>query len=127
VAALDAGTLPEGLGTTAGERGTALSGGRLQRLAIARAVVARPRVLVLDEALGRLDAAAAGTVRERLTRLRVPPIIIEITHRADMIADETPAAVVDRGRGVERGTARGLRARGTAFARLELRSDRGFR
>jgi ABC-type multidrug transport system fused ATPase/permease subunit len=112
--------LPNGLASQVRERGLNLSGGQLQRLTLARALVARPEVLVLDEALSQLDAATARLVRERLARW-TDLTIIEITHRADLVRDDTPTVVLDAGRVVESGRAGDLRARGGAFVRLEAR------
>lgn len=117
--------LPNGLASQIRERGLNLSGGQLQRLTLARALVARPEVLVLDEALSQLDAATARLVRERLARDRAGLTVIEITHRADLVGDDTPTAVLDAGRVVEFGRAGDLRARGGAFVRLEARETPG--
>ncbi|MFT3876719.1 MAG: ABC transporter ATP-binding protein [Propioniciclava sp.] len=114
-------SLPQGLDTPTRERGTSVSGGQLQRLALARALVAQPRILVLDEALSQLDAAGAALVRERLRALLGPLTVIEITHRADLIPDDAPVLVLDDARLVETGRAGDLRAAGEAFARLEAR------
>lgn len=103
------------------ERGHSVSGGQLQRLALARALVARPDVLVLDEALSQLDADTARTVRSRLAAHRPGLTVVEVTHRADLVADETPVLVLDGGRLVEEGTAGALRAAGGMFVRLEAR------
>ncbi len=111
--------LPNGLASQVRERGLNLSGGQLQRLTLARALAARPEVLVLDEALSQLDAATACLVRERLARDRAGLTVIEITHRADLVGDDTPTAVLDAGRVVEFGRAGDLRARGGVFVRLE--------
>lgn len=114
--------LPHGLATPVSERGLNLSGGQLQRLVLARALLAAPDVLVLDEALSQLDAATAGEVRANLARHRSGLTTIEITHRADLIPDESMVVVVDAGRVVERGLAGDLRAAGGAFPRLEARA-----
>ncbi|MEA5117676.1 MAG: ABC transporter ATP-binding protein, partial [Propionicimonas sp.] len=121
VAGFDVDALPDGLATVIAERGLNLSGGQLQRLAIARALVAAPDILVLDEALSQLDAGTAHLVRDRLAHHRVGLTTIEITHRADLIPDQTPTVVLDAGRVVEQGTAGDLRAADGAFRRLEAR------
>jgi ABC-type bacteriocin/lantibiotic exporter with double-glycine peptidase domain len=125
VAALDdwlAG-LPEGLGARIGERGSTLSGGQLQRIALARALVARPSVLVLDEALSQLDGPTARVVRDRLAALPGPMTVIEVTHRVDLLGDDTFVAVLDGGRLVASGRAATLRDGDEAFALLEARLD----
>lgn len=114
--------LPEGLDTAVSERGQSLSGGQLQRIALARALLADPEVLVLDEALSQLDAATAAAVRSNLAARRAGLTTIEITHRADLIPDGTNVLVLDAGRVVEQGTAGDLRAAGGAFPQLEARA-----
>lgn len=118
-------SLPRGLASEVRERGLNVSGGQLQRLALARALVARPEVLVLDEALSQLDASTARTVRRRLATTCAGLTIIEITHRADLIDDATETVVLDRGRVVEHGPAGELRSRPGAFTRLEARESGG--
>lgn len=125
VAALDdwlAG-LPEGLGARIGERGSTLSGGQLQRIALARTLIARPSVLVLDEALSQLDGPTARVVRDRLAALPGPMTVIEVTHRVDLLDDDTFVAVLDAGRLVSSGPAAALRDGDEAFALLEARLD----
>lgn len=114
--------LPEGIRTRIGGR-SGVSGGQLQRLALARAIVASPRVLVLDEALSQLDETTADRVRQRIARLDPPLTVIEITHRADRIPGSASVTVIDRGGLVETGTADALRAQGSAFSRLEARTS----
>nr|WP_300151020.1 ABC transporter ATP-binding protein [Propionicimonas sp.] len=114
-------SLPDGLATAVRERGLNLSGGQLQRLALARALVAAPEVLILDEALSQLDAPTARAVHRRLSRHRAGLTVIEITHRADLVADDVPTVVLDAGRVLEHGPAAELRASGGAFTRLEAR------
>ena len=115
-------SLPDGLATPVSERGLSVSGGQLQRLALARALVAAPEILVLDEALSQLDAATATAVRRNLAEHRAGLTTIEITHRADLIPDQAFVLVLDAGRVVEQGTAADLRAAGGAFVRLEARA-----
>ncbi|MGB4777923.1 amino acid ABC transporter ATP-binding/permease protein [Microbacterium sp.] len=115
-------TLPEGTATRVDARGVSVSGGQLQRLAIARALIAEPAVLVLDEALSQLDADTAGAVRQRLAAHRSGVTVVEITHRADLVPDEAPVLVLDGGRVVQHGTAGTLRDAGGALSRLEARN-----
>ncbi len=115
-------SLPDGLETPVSERGLNVSGGQLQRIALARTLVAAPEILVLDEALSQLDAATAATVRRNLAAHRAGLTTIEITHRADLIPDDTFVVVLDAGRVVEQGTAGDLRAAAGAFTRLEARA-----
>lgn len=114
--------LPDGMETVLRERGTEVSGGQRQRLALARALVAGPEVLVLDEALSQLDAATAATVRSRLIEHHPGLTIVEITHRADLVPDDSAVVVLDAGRVVETGLAGELRAAGGAFGRIEARA-----
>jgi len=115
-------TLPRGLGTPMPARGAGLSGGQLQRLALARALVARPDVLILDEALSQLDGATAARVRSRLQARHAGLTVIEITHRVDLVPDDAPVVVLDAGRVVQSGRAGDLRAAPGAFTRLESRA-----
>jgi ABC-type multidrug transport system fused ATPase/permease subunit len=117
--------LPEGLETKMQGRGLTVSGGQLQRLAIARALVGEPEVLVLDEALSQLDATTARTVRQRLAESRPELTVIEITHRADLLPDDTEVVVMDSGRLVEHGPAGELRRADGPFTRVEARNTPG--
>jgi len=112
-------SLPKGLETPVAERGLGVSGGQLQRLALARALVADPGVLILDEALSQLDADTAVLVRTRLAARAGGLTIVEITHRADLIGDEAPVVVLDAGRLAQSGRAGDLRAAEGPFTRLE--------
>lgn len=114
--------LPDGLDTAVSERGLNVSGGQLQRIALARTLLAVPEVLVLDEALSQLDATTAAAVRRNLAVHRAGLTTIEITHRADLIPDDTFVVVLDGGRLVEQGSAGDLRAAGGAFVHLEARA-----
>ncbi|MEX0371457.1 MAG: peptidase domain-containing ABC transporter [Tateyamaria sp.] len=79
--------LPKGLDTPVGERGSALSGGQRQRIAVARALVGRPRVLILDEPTSALDAGAQARMVEELQALKSDTTLIIITHSPDMFTD----------------------------------------
>ena len=73
--------LPQGYGSSVGERGAALSGGQRQRIAIARAILSRPRMLILDEATSALDYLTERTVCENLRRELSGDTVFFITHR----------------------------------------------
>jgi ATP-binding cassette subfamily B protein len=110
--------MPEGLKTVVGERGRALSAGERQRLAIARAFLADPAVLVLDEATGALDPATEAEVVEGYEAVMRGRTTVVITHRLAMAQRASRVIVLDSGRIAEDGTPAELLARGGAFARL---------
>jgi len=89
--------LPEGLDTVVGERGSLLSGGERQRLAIARALLRRPRLLVLDEATNAIDAASEAALLDRLAALDPRPTIVMISHRAESMACCDQVITIERG------------------------------
>lgn len=113
-------SLPERLASPIAERGLDVSGGQLQRLAVARALVAGPQILVLDEALSQLDAETARVVRERVAARGLT--VVELTHRADLVPGPANVVVLDAGEVVESGRAADLRAAGGAFTQLEARN-----
>lgn len=114
-------TLPDGLQTVVGERGMMLSGGQRQRLAIARALVRNPRILVLDEATSALDTVSERQVQTALNDAVKGRTVLIIAHRLSTIRNADHIVVLDRGRVVEQGSWSDLEARGGAFASL-LRS-----
>ena len=89
--------LSEGLDSMVGERGIALSGGERQRLAIARALLRRPRLLVLDEATNAIDAASEAALLDRLAALDPRPTIVMISHRAESMACCDQVITIERG------------------------------
>jgi ABC-type multidrug transport system fused ATPase/permease subunit len=97
-------TLPDGLDTVVGERGYRLSGGERQRLTIARLLLARPRVVILDEATAHLDSESEAAVQEALAEALAGRTAIVIAHRLSTIRAADQIAVVEHGRIVERGT-----------------------
>lgn len=97
--------LPNGLATSAGERGRALSAGERQRVAIARAFLADPAVLILDEATGALDPATEATVAAGYENVMRGRTTIIITHRLELARRADRVIVLDGGRIVETGTA----------------------
>jgi ATP-binding cassette, subfamily B, bacterial len=111
-------SLPEGYDTVVGERGYRFSGGEKQRLAIARAVLRDPAVLVLDEATSSLDVETERLVQDALDDLSQGRTSIVIAHRLSTVRDADLILVLDRGRIVERGTHADLVALGGRYAAL---------
>lgn len=110
--------LPEGMRTIVGERGRGLSAGERQRLAVARAFIADPAVLVLDEATGALDPATEAEVVEGYEAVMRGRTTVVITHRLAMAQRATRVLVLEGGRIVEEGAPAELLGRGGAFAKL---------
>jgi ATP-binding cassette, subfamily B, bacterial len=113
--------LPDGYDTQVGERGALLAAGERQLVAFARAWIADPALLILDEATSNLDAASESRITDALQRLRSGRTTIIIAHRLTTIAQADQIAVVEDGRIVEAGTPAELRARGGRFAGLFAR------
>jgi ABC-type multidrug transport system fused ATPase/permease subunit len=95
--------LPQGYDTRLGERGHRLSGGERQRIAIARALLRDPPILILDEATAHLDAASEQLVQEALARLFVDRTVLVIAHRLSTVRRADRIIVLERGRIVEEG------------------------
>ena len=114
-------SLPEGYDTVVGERGYRFSGGEKQRIAIARAMLRNPPILVLDEATSALDTQTERAVQEALDRLVEGRTTIAIAHRLSTVRDADQIVVLDRGRVVELGTYDELIAQGGRFATLAAR------
>ncbi|HEY9344963.1 MAG TPA: ABC transporter ATP-binding protein [Inquilinus sp.] len=114
-------TLPEGLDSPVGERGTALSGGQRQRVAIARAFLKNASVLILDEATSHLDTVNEQAVRRALDRLQADRTTIVIAHRLSTVRGADLIVVLDEGRVAETGTHAALLARGGLYAQLVSR------
>ncbi len=108
----------EGYATVVGERGVKLSGGQRQRIAIARAILADPRILVLDEATSSLDSQSEALIRDGLTALRSGRTTFVIAHRLSTIISADQILVLDQGRIVERGTHAELRWAGGLYQSL---------
>ena len=95
---------PNGYDTVVGERGVKLSGGQRQRIAIARALLANPRVLILDEATSSLDSESEALIQEGLNHLRAGRTTFVIAHRLSTIRSADQILVVEAGEILERGT-----------------------
>jgi ATP-binding cassette subfamily B protein/subfamily B ATP-binding cassette protein MsbA len=111
-------SLEKGYDTIIGERGVRLSGGQKQRLAIARALLADPRVLILDEATSNLDSESEGLIQRSLAALLRGRTSFVIAHRLSTIRHAHQIVVLDHGRIIERGTHDQLLAAGGRYAEL---------
>jgi ATP-binding cassette subfamily B protein len=111
-------SLPDGYDTIVGERGYRFSGGEKQRLAIARAVLRDPPVLVLDEATSALDTQTEQAVQQAIDAASAGRTTITIAHRLSTVRDADEIIVLDHGEIAERGTHAELLARGGRYAAL---------
>ena len=110
--------LPDRFETTVGERGYRLSGGERQRLAIARVILANPRILLLDEATSSLDTLSERMIQQALARLRKGRTTVAIAHRLSTVIAADQILVMENGRISDRGTNEELLARSTLYRRL---------
>jgi ATP-binding cassette, subfamily B, bacterial MsbA len=110
--------LPKGLDTLIGDRGVMLSGGQRQRLAISRALLKNPEILILDEATSALDTVSESLVQQALDELSRERTTLVIAHRLSTIQKAHQIAVMDKGKIVELGTHNELLKKGGHYSRL---------
>ncbi|MFN0054301.1 MAG: ABC transporter ATP-binding protein [Planctomycetales bacterium] len=110
--------LPDGLQTVIGERGVRLSGGQRQRLAIARAILADPRLLILDEATSNLDTESERLIQQSLGKLMQGRTCFVIAHRLSTIAAADRIVVIEQGRITQTGTHAELMAEGGKYRNM---------
>jgi ABC-type multidrug transport system fused ATPase/permease subunit len=113
--------LPDGYDTEIGERGVKLSGGQKQRLALARAILADPRILILDEATSSVDAEAEFLIQQALERVLENRTALIIAHRLSTIRNADKIIVLDRGRIAETGSHEKLMLNGGIYHQLYQR------
>jgi ATP-binding cassette subfamily B protein len=111
-------TLPDGYATVVGERGYRMSGGEKQRLAIARVLLKRPAIVILDEATAHLDSENEAHIQDALATALAGRTSIVIAHRLSTVAAADQILVLDRGQIVERGRHEELLAAGGLYQEL---------
>lgn len=116
-------TFPDGLETRVGERGVTLSGGQKQRTAIARALIRRPPILVLDDALSAVDTRTEAAILGHLRQHMGERTVVIVSHRLSAVQEADQILVLDAGRIVERGTHDDLVAAGGAYAAMARRQQ----
>ena len=112
--------MPDGINTELGENGMSMSGGQRQRLAIARALVRNPKIIILDEATSALDVISERAVQEALDNLIKGRTVLIVAHRLSTIRKANKVVVMKDGKCVEHGSQEELMKRGGEFSKLKL-------
>ena len=115
--------LPDGYETMVGERGLKLSGGEKQRVAIARTILKRPRILVFDEATSALDTHTEREIQAALRKVSADRTTLVIAHRLSTVVDADEIIVLEQGRVAERGRHDELLARGGLYEAMWRRQQ----
>ena len=110
--------MPDGYDTLVGERGIRLSGGQKQRIAIARAILRRSPIIVLDEATASVDVETEQQIRAAIGGIAGKRTIVAIAHRLSTVRSADQILVIENGRVTERGTHDELIALGGTYARM---------
>ncbi|MGF1642806.1 MAG: ABCB family ABC transporter ATP-binding protein/permease [Thiotrichales bacterium] len=111
-------SLPQGYDTLVGERGLKLSGGEKQRVAIARVILKRPRIVIFDEATSSLDTRSEQNILTALARVAQGTTTLVIAHRLSTVVDADEILVMDQGQIVQRGSHAALLTQGGLYAHL---------
>lgn len=111
----DVNEFSDGLGTLTGEKGVSLSGGQKQRLAIARAVLSNPQILILDDAMSAVDANTEQNIINNLIKIREDKTTIIIAHRISQVQNCDQIIVLDEGKIVDQGNHQSLMSRDTWY------------
>ena len=116
-------SLPDGLDTMVSEGGTSLSGGQRQRLAIARAVLRHPAILILDEATSQIDSESEAEIGRTMQAFGKDRTVLVVAHRPATILAADEVVVMDQGRIIDQGTNTELQSRCSLYRALVGQSD----
>ena len=114
---------PEGYNTIVGERGITLSGGQKQRLAIARAIITEPRILILDDSFSSVDTNTEELILSDIKKMTKDLTVIIISHRISTIKDSDLIIVMDEGSITDKGTHRELLKKSAIYQKLYKRQQ----